>query len=80
MIVLLLPIALAASDTPLPAPLPPPDTAPGRNVVPAPDDPPAFGNDVALGYHIGRLSGPWMQGGLTGVITARYDAFARGRA
>lgn len=80
MIALLLSGALAAADAPLPAPPPPSDPPPGRNVVPAPDDPPAFGNDVAFGYHIGRLSGPWMQGGLTGVITGRYDAFARGRA
>jgi hypothetical protein len=79
-IALLLTAALAAPAPPLPPPPPAPSPGPGRDVAPEPDDPPAFGNDVAIGYHIGRLSGPWMQGGFSGVVTGRYDAFARSRS
>ena len=79
MIALLFSVALAAPDTPLPPPPPPEEPRPGRDVAPTPDDPPAFGNDVSVGYHVGRLSGPWMQGGVSGVLSGRYDAFARAR-
>lgn len=79
MIPLLLSVALAAPDAPLPPAPPPEPPHSGRDVAPSPDDPPAFGTDVAIGYHLGSLSGPWMQGGVSGVVSGRYDAFARSR-
>ena len=78
MIALLLTAAFAAGETTLP-PSPAPSPRPGRDVAPTPDEPPAFGNDVSVGYHLARLSGPWMQGGVSGVVSGRYDAFARSR-
>ena len=79
MIALLLSAALAAPTDPMP-PAPAPAPSPNRDAVPTPDDPPAFGTDVAVGYQLARLSGPWMQGGFSGVLTGRYDAFARSRS
>lgn len=80
MISLMLVTALAATAEPLP-PRPPQEPSPSdRNVAPTPDDPPAFGNDVAVGYQLGRLSGPWMQAGYSGTLRVRYDAFARARS
>ena len=81
MISLILATALAATAADSLPPRPPPEPSPSdRNLAPTPEDPPAFATDVAVGYQLGRLGGPWMKAGYSGTLRGRYDAFARARS
>ena len=78
---LCLPLGLAlAAPEPLELPPAPPPPSARRNASQALPDGVDFGSDVAVGYLVGSLLGNWMDDGVHGVVSARYDAFVRSRA